>query len=123
MRKVVVGLGVGVGLSLVIAGWNVQQPLAFGQRVAEMDWQRNGVSLIALNGSSSDGSQQVTLVDPAQRVMGVYHVDSATGAITLRSVRNIRWDLMLDDFNGKEPFPHEIRALANHNSRLPLADR
>ena len=43
--------------------------------------------------------------------MAVYHVDRATGKITLKSVRNVRWDLLLDEFNGTNPAPREIRAL------------
>ena len=55
--------------------------------------------------------QQLTVIDPRMRVMSVYHLDLATGAITLRSVRNITWDLQLREFNGVAPLPQEIRAL------------
>jgi hypothetical protein len=44
-------------------------------------------------------------------VMSVYHLELSSGAITLRSVRNITWDLQLREFNGVAPLPQEIRAL------------
>ena len=52
----------------------------------------------------------VTVVDPRQRVMGVYQVDRATGEITLRSVRNLTWDLQMIEFNCGNPLPQDIRS-------------
>jgi hypothetical protein len=66
--------------------------------------------LIALS-YDSEGRQQVTLIDPRTRVMAVYHVDRATGALSLKSVRNVHWDLQIEDFNSANPTPREIRAL------------
>ncbi len=43
--------------------------------------------------------------------MSVYHVESATGEIALKSVRRFHWDLQMDEFNGDSPSPREIRAL------------
>ena len=61
--------------------------------------------------SAPDGRPQtVTVIDPRQRVMGVYHVDSSTGEITLKSVRNITWDLQMVEFNSGEPLPQDIRS-------------
>ena len=53
----------------------------------------------------------VTVIDPRQRSMSVYHVELSTGEITLKSVRNIQWDLQMMDFNGTNPLPKEIRAV------------
>ena len=55
--------------------------------------------------------QQLTVIDPRSRVMSVYHVELESGAITLKSVRNISWDLLLREFNAVNPLPGEIRAL------------
>jgi hypothetical protein len=42
----------------------------------------------------------------------VYQVDPRSGAIALKSVRNIHWDLQMDEFNsGGNPSPKEIRSL------------
>jgi hypothetical protein len=65
--------------------------------------------LIALACSAGDHRQQLTVVDPELRVVGVYHIDSATGEIVLKSVRNIHWDLQMVEFNGSNPTPREIR--------------
>jgi hypothetical protein len=51
----------------------------------------------------------VTVVDTRQRVMAVYHVDRTTGESTLKSVRNITWDLQMTDFNTGKPLPQDIR--------------
>jgi hypothetical protein len=58
-----------------------------------------------------DGQPQiVTVIDPRQKVIGVYHVDRATGEITLKSVRNFTWDLQMVEFNSGEPLPQDIRS-------------
>jgi hypothetical protein len=44
-------------------------------------------------------------------MMSVYGIDPATGEISLRSVRNVRWDLQMDEYNGTNPSPREIRSL------------
>ncbi|MEQ8790284.1 MAG: hypothetical protein RIC55_28570 [Pirellulaceae bacterium] len=67
--------------------------------------------LIALSHDLGEGRQQVTVIDPKMRVMAVYHVDPTSGEITLKSVRNIHWDLQMEEFNGVNPSPRDIRAL------------
>jgi Tol biopolymer transport system component len=53
----------------------------------------------------------ITLIDPQTRSMVVYHIDKTNGEISLRSVRNVHWDMQMDEFNGKNPLPREIRSL------------
>lgn len=60
-----------------------------------------------------EGRQQVTVVDPRRQVMAVYHIDRNTGSITLRSVRNVQWDMVMEDFNSGSPTPREIRSIAD----------
>jgi hypothetical protein len=67
--------------------------------------------LLALSHDGGDGRQQITIVDPRQRVMAVYHVDRASGALQLKSVRNLQWDLVIEDYNSGSPAPRDIRAL------------
>jgi hypothetical protein len=67
--------------------------------------------LIALSCEAVEGRQQVTLIDPKARVMSVYHIDRSTGKITLKSVRNVHFDLLMEEYNGTSPSPREIRAL------------
>jgi hypothetical protein len=52
----------------------------------------------------------VTVIDPRQRVMGVYQVERATGKITPMSVRNFTWDLQMIEFNSGNPLPQDIRS-------------
>jgi hypothetical protein len=70
----------------------------------------SGGELIAVPTPMGDKGQLLTVIDPRQQTMGVYSIEAATGKITLRSVRNIRFDLMMMDFNPDNPTPREIRA-------------
>lgn len=54
--------------------------------------------------------QTVIVIDPRVRAMGVYHIDNASGEITLKSVRNFTWDLQMIDFNSGVPSPQDIRS-------------
>jgi hypothetical protein len=58
-----------------------------------------------------DGRQQTTVIDVRTRTMAVYHINPQTGVIALKSVRNLGWDLQIDDYNSGKPQPREIRAL------------
>jgi hypothetical protein len=51
----------------------------------------------------------VTMIDPQQRVMGVYQVERSTGKITPMSVRNFTWDLQMIEYNSGNPLPQDIR--------------
>lgn len=65
--------------------------------------------------TAADGEPQVvTVIDPRQRVMAVYHVDRASGKITPMSVRNITWDLQMIEFNSGNPLPQDIRSGLAH---------
>jgi len=66
---------------------------------------------MALVGDSPDGRQQLMVIDTKSRAVGVYHIDRSSGQIVLKSVRNVQWDLQMDDFNGGAPTPQEIRLL------------
>ena len=68
-------------------------------------------SLISHTHLLADGTQQLCVVDPRQRVVAIYHIDPLKGGIALRSVRNIYWDLRINHFNGTTPLPEEIRSL------------
>lgn len=51
------------------------------------------------------------VVDTAGRHAAVYHVDAASGTLTLRSTRDIAWDLLVDDFNAQEPRPAALKKM------------
>lgn len=70
--------------------------------------ENKGLIAIKLDGNAT--SNQIALVDPKRKVISVYGIDRNSGEIKLSSVRKVEWDLQLDEFNGKEPSPREIRS-------------
>ena len=91
---------------------DAQAPRVGHERAAaSQDRTAGSPDLLALSHDGPDGRQQITVVDPRQRVMAVYHVDRASGALALKSVRNLTWDLQIEDFNSGTPAPRDIRAL------------
>jgi len=114
MKAAVVGMLVALGV-LVAGAVGAPDPVGSpgarsGRTSAGQDRAGPSSELMALS-VDSEGRQQVTLIDPRSRVMAVYHVDRATGALSLKSVRNVHWDLLIEDFNSANPTPREIRAL------------
>ncbi len=96
-----------VGLAAVLAlAWSsngyAEKPVAY---------PGDGGGLSVVNAVSGEHTQQLTVLDPQLRVLSVYHVDLDTGEIVLKSVRNIRWDLQMTEFNAQTPLPREIRAI------------
>ncbi len=81
------------------------RPLGQPQRQSRTD------QLIALTSDVDESYQQVTLIDPQTRIMSVYHIDRRTGEIALKSVRNVKWDLQMEEFNGVSPSPRDIKSL------------
>lgn len=55
--------------------------------------------------------QQLTVIDSGRHVMAVYMIEKGTGRVTLKSVRQLHWDLQLEEFNGVSPTPREIQSL------------
>lgn len=85
---------------------------AFAQRTApSFATGGAGGEMIAVPTSLGDKGQVLTVIDPRQQTLGVYHVDLPSGKIKLLSVRNLRWDLQMTYLNNESPLPQEIRAL------------
>lgn len=67
-----------------------------------------------------DGRRLLVVVDPATRHAAVYHLDVASGSLTLKSARDLTWDLSLDEFNAQEPRPAALRKMLQAEpSRTP----
>jgi hypothetical protein len=65
--------------------------------------------------TATDGQPlTVTVVDPRQHVLAVYHVDRSSGEITLKSIRNFTWDLQMIGYNSGKPTPQDIRSGLPH---------
>jgi len=100
--------GAGVLASLVIAAVAFDPSVGWAERTAV---PQSGGGLIALAATVGDSRQQVTVIEPNTHVLCVYHVELATGEVTLKSVRNIHWDLQMMEFNGTSPLPGEVRSI------------
>src|SRR3990172_5444207 len=109
MRHSLVGALLVAGLVIAAtAGRTSSQPAA-GPPVDLQSLTRGG-ELIAHVTAADGQPQMVTLIDPRQRVMAIYHVDRATGQITPKSVRNFTCDLQMIEFNSGNPLPQDIRS-------------
>jgi hypothetical protein len=113
MKRVILGLLVAAGVVAIVVFVLDRRNEVMAQHVAAYPQASPqpicGGELIAVPSPVGDKGQMLTVIDPRQQTMGVYWIEAATGKITLRSVRNIRFDLMMMDFNGDNPLPKEIR--------------
>ena len=78
---------------------------------APVDFQNSAKGELIAYMTATDGQPQVvTVIDPRQRAMAVYHVDRSSGEIAFVSARNITWDLQMTAHNSGEPSPQDIRS-------------
>jgi hypothetical protein len=110
MRIAVVGASVVASLVIAMFVAAMVPSVGLAQR-NEPSLAKGGAGLVALAMPAGEQRQQVTVIDPETRVLGVYHIDLNTGEIVLKSVRNIHWDLQMVEFNGTSPLPREVRSL------------
>jgi hypothetical protein len=115
MKRVILGTLVSLGLVMVAVA-TAQQRGEFAPQRGPMaaaptpTTAAAGTELIVLSSTTGDGVQVLTVVDPRQRAVSVYHIELATGKIALKSVRNIQWDLRITDFNNVDPSPQQIQS-------------
>src|SRR3569832_2463846 len=96
MKVAVIGTLISAGLLILAVGGFSNSSEAFAQRQAPQEASL-GSDLIAFQTSVGE-IQQITIIDPKNRVMSVYHVES-NDKNAMKSVRQIRWDLLLDSHN------------------------
>jgi hypothetical protein len=73
-----------------------------------------------LHAAPSGADRQLLLVvDRQTRHAAVYQIDGSTGGLALRSTRNLSWDLLLDDFNGREPTPAALKNMLETGGTTP----
>ncbi len=111
MKRTVLGFLVGAGLVALVIGTFVSQSEVFAQRSSPYRQATADSELMVMSSPVGDRVQQLTVVDPRQRVVAVYHVDSASGKIALKAVRNIHWDLQMLHLNNENPLPREIQMM------------
>jgi len=110
MRQAVLGLVLGAGLVTALTAWLAPGNSVLAQHARAPSPQDGDV--FALHWTVEGKHQMVVLVDPKRKAMSVYHVD-ASGAITLKSVRQCEGDLRLAAFNENPPFAAHIRGMGN----------
>lgn len=67
--------------------------------------------LFVSDSALADGRRLLIVVDTATRHVAVYHVDAASGEMVLKSARDITWDLLVDEFNVREPRPAALEKM------------
>jgi hypothetical protein len=111
MRTAVAGFAVSFCLSLLALGlWAGHGAVGQDRQVQGPQQRGNLITFLAPAGDKYS-HQQLIVIDPADRVMSVYHVNGESGQIALKCVRQIHWDLQIADFNGVSPLPREIRLM------------
>jgi hypothetical protein len=112
MRNSLIGAGLIAGLVIAATAVRSSSEPSYG---LPAEGSRATSGELITHVTATDGqSQTVTVIDPRQRVMAVYHVDRTTGQITPKSVRNITWDLQMVEYNSGAPSPQDIRSGLQH---------
>ncbi len=109
MKRLALGLLAGFGL--LTAAMAQQRTEGFGlMGMPATPAPAVGAELIVVPTPLGDRGQMLAVIDPRQRVLCVYHIELPTGKISLKSVRNLQWDLQIEEFNNVSPSPKEIRS-------------
>ena len=110
MRNAVIGLFLGTVLTMLAASGVGSRPAAYGQLADRARGNGAGGELVSFSWDAGS-YEQVAVLDPQLRALSIYEISRTSGAITLKSVRNVGWDLRLEEFNSTAPTPREIRSL------------
>ncbi len=108
MQRSLFGALLGASLVIAIAASRGSSETAYAPPT-DSPARSGGSELTTHVSDANGGALVVTVVDPKQRVMAVYHVDRVSGEISPKSVRNLTWDLQMIDFNSGNPLPQDIR--------------
>ncbi|MFM1904623.1 MAG: hypothetical protein RLZZ440_2523 [Planctomycetota bacterium] len=97
------------------SGWLIV-PLAIacwqgGNLAAERLAQAPSGPLWVAESPIDEATRLLTVVDQESRRVAIYQINAQTGALTLRSTRDISWDLMVSDFNAQEPRPSALQKM------------
>jgi hypothetical protein len=109
MKKAVLGFLVAVVLFLAVSLFD--RPNTLSAERSGPATAASGGNVIAVPSAIGEKGQLLTVIDPQQQAMGVYHIELPSGKIKLLSARNIRYDMQMTNFNNEAPLPQEIRAM------------
>ena len=107
-KRVTCGIALGIMLATMFVWTTVgPQPTARAQTAPAA----KAGNLQIVKTAAAQGGEYIVVLDPLSHVLASYHVSAENGKITLASIRNIRWDLQLEEYNGNDPKPRDVRAL------------
>jgi hypothetical protein len=111
MKRALLATLLAAGLVVSVSGRFGRSDEALAQRVPSAPVAGAAGDLVVLPTAIGEKGQLLTVLDPRQKVLSVYHVEFPSGKIKLLSVRNLSWDLQMTYLNNDNPLPQEIRAL------------
>ena len=62
------------------------------------------------------------VIDQQTKVLAIYHIDTSTGMVTLRSTRTLGYDLQLEDFNATDPRPTALKNMLQIGGTVQTAN-
>lgn len=99
--------GAALGIAFFACGWQPRRDAAFAAPLLPAN---SGATGLITHVQELDGKLlRVIVVDPAQRVMGVYEISRDSGEIQPKSIRNFHADLQMLEFNSGAPSPADIQ--------------
>jgi hypothetical protein len=97
----------GLVFAFVVGSWLFSRDAAFAAPIVPA---ANAATGLITHVQELDGKLlRLIVIDPAQRVMGVYEITRDTGEIQPKSIRNFHADLQMLEFNGGLPSPADIQ--------------
>ena len=84
--------------------------------VASISQAENTHGLFVSTSPIDAGRQMLLVIDPERQVLAVYHIETLSGEVSLRSTRALAYDLQLEDFNAEDPKPAAIKKMLRIDS-------
>lgn len=105
-----VGLTLAAGLLLVAGGGMLAAQPRAGRGLAAPEGG-GGPGLWVHSTPLEDGRHLLVVIDGQGKGAAVYHVDPVQGSLTLKSTRNLGWDLLVQEYNAQDPRPTTLRRM------------
>ena len=102
-----IGLAIVAAVVVGLTGWS-----AVGQQVGSSEGAgaSSGSAGLITHVHEVEGEPiTVIVVEPTSKVMAVYHVSRQSGEIKPKSIRSLKWDLQMQEFNSPELKPADIK--------------
>lgn len=96
-----------IGFAIWSLSWRASAETLLASQLSSPGMASTGLISHVLEGEGQ--ATRVIIIDPQMRAMGVYEISREKGEIVLKSIRNLRGDLQLLDFNSEGLSPEDIR--------------